>query len=75
MAVNYQKFFDLVEARKLRTTDILKMTGFSANILTRMRRNQYISLDKLEAICIAFHCKTDDVLEFVPDSVEGRKQL
>ena len=68
MAVNYKKFFDLVSERKLRTTDILNMTGFSANILTRMRRNQYISMDKLEAICTAFQCKTDDILEFIPDT-------
>ena len=70
MAVSYNKFFSLVSQRNLRTTDILNMTGFSANILTRMRRNQYISMDKLEAICTAFDCKTDDILEFVPEMKE-----
>ena len=70
MAVSYNKFFSLVSQRNLRTTDILNMTGFSANILTRMRRNQYISMDKLEAICTAFDCKADDILEFVPEMKE-----
>ena len=74
MAVTYKKFFDLVSERKLRTTDILNMTGFSANILTRMQRNQYISMDKLESICTAFQCKTDDILEFIPDTGERSVQ-
>lgn len=74
MAVTYKKFFDLISDRNLRTTDILKMTGFSANILTRMRRNQYISMDKLDAICTALHCKTDDILDFIPDTEEGREK-
>lgn len=74
MAVTYSKFFDLVTERNLRTTDILRMTSFSANILTRMRRNQYISMDKLEAICTAFHCKADDILEFIPETEDGRNE-
>lgn len=73
MAVSYDKFFRLVSSRKLRTTDILQMTGFSANILTRMRRNKYISMDKLESICRAFDCSVDDVLSFIPDQNERGK--
>ncbi len=73
MAVSYNIFFDMVSQRNLRTTDILHMTGFSANILTRMRQNQYISMDKLEAICRAFDCRTDDILEFVSENEERGK--
>ena len=43
MAVSYNKFFSLVSQRNLRTTDILNMTGFSANILTRCEEtNMYL---------------------------------
>ena len=44
-----------------------KQAGFSGNILTRLRRNSYVSLESIETICKVLDCKVDDILEFVPD--------
>lgn len=43
------------------------MAGFSGNIMTRMKREQYISLESVEKICKVLDCKVDDVLEFTSD--------
>ena len=37
------------------------------NILTRLRREQYVSLESIERICRALNCKVDDILEFVTE--------
>lgn len=44
-----------------------KQAGFSGNILTRLRRNSYVSLESIETICKILDCKVDDILEFVPE--------
>ena len=41
-----------------------KNAGFSDNIMTRIRRNEYISLESVEKICKVLKCKIDDIIEF-----------
>lgn len=65
MAVRYDKLLQMFEDRNLTTNEILKSAGISANILTRIKRNEYISMESLEKICGAFECRVDDMLEFV----------
>lgn len=53
--------------RGIQPAELTEQTGFSANILTRLRRDQYVSLDSIEKICLDLNCKADDILEFVQD--------
>ena len=64
MAVTYKKLFHLLIDRGISTSELTEQAGFSANILTRLRRDQYVSLDSIEKICVALHCGVDDILEF-----------
>ncbi len=48
-------------------SDLQKQAGFSANIITRLKRNEYVKLQTIESICKVFNCKADDILEFTPD--------
>ena len=70
MAVGYKMLFHLLIERDMSTTQLQHRVGFSANIITRMKRNGYISLDTIESICRALDCGVDDILEFVPDNSE-----
>ena len=67
MAVNYKKLFHLLIEKKMSNADLQKQAGFSANIITRLKRNEYIKLRTIENICNALDCRVDDFLEFVPD--------
>lgn len=64
MAVTYKKLFHLLIDRGIATSELSDMAGFSANILTRLRRDQYVSLESIEKICLSLDCKVDDILEF-----------
>lgn len=48
MAVTYKKLFHLLIDRGILTAELTEKAGFSANILTRLRRDQYVSLDSIE---------------------------
>lgn len=64
MAVTYKKLFHLLIERGIATSELTERAGFSANILTRLRRDQYVSLESVEKICLVLDCKVDDILEF-----------
>lgn len=64
MAVSYKKLFQLLIDRDIATTKLIEQAGFSANILTRLKRNQYVSLESIEKICCTLNCGVDDILEF-----------
>ena len=64
MAVQYDKLFELMASMNVINGQLQQKAGFSANIITRLKRNQYISLESLEGICRALECSVDDVLEF-----------
>ena len=68
MAVSYKKLFHLLIERDMTTTQLQQQAGFSSNIVPRMKRNGYVSLDTIESICRALNCGVDDILEFLPDS-------
>ncbi len=67
MAVNYKKLFHLMIEKNLSNSDLQRKAGFSGNILTRLKRNRYVSLESIENICRVLECGVDDILEFVPE--------
>ena len=67
MAVRYDKLFVLMAEKNISNGQLQHMAGFSANIITRLKRNQYISLESIEGICQALECKVDDILDFIHD--------
>ena len=50
--------------RGISNAELMEKAGFSANIITRLKRDNYLSLDTIEKICLALDCKVDDILEF-----------
>lgn len=65
MAVKYDKLFHLLIDRKITNAQLAQKAGVSANIITRLKRDQYISLESIERLCVALDCGVDDILEFV----------
>lgn len=70
MAVSYKKLFHMLIDRNMTAAELQKEAGYSANISTRMRRDEYVSLDSIEKICRVLGCKVDDIVEFIPDEEE-----
>ena len=71
MAVTYKKLFHLLIYRGIATAELTEQAGFSANILTRLRRDQYVSLERIEKLCLALDCGVEDILELIPDEKEN----
>lgn len=71
MAVSYKKLFHLMIDKGMSNAELMEKAGFSANIITRLKRDHYVALDSIEKICYALDCGVDDILEFIPDEKEN----
>lgn len=59
--------------KKISNAQLKKIAGFSANIITRLKRNEYVSIESVERICRVMECGVDDILGFVPAKKEGKE--
>lgn len=64
MAICYYRLFHMMIDRKITNAQLKNMAGVSANIITRLKRNEYVSLESIEKICRTLNCSVDDILEF-----------
>ena len=67
MAVSYIKLFHMMLDRKITNVQLKDMSGVSANIITRLKRDEYVSIESIEKICKALGCGVDGILEFVDE--------
>ena len=67
MAVSYIKLFHMMLDRKITNVQLSDMSGVIANIITLLKRDQYVSIESIEKICKALGCGVDDILEFIDE--------
>lgn len=61
MGVSYNRLWKMLIDKNM------KLTGISGNILARMGKNQYVSMETIEKICKKLDCTVDEMLEFTDD--------
>lgn len=64
LAVAYDKLFRLMESQQMTSTMLMRKANISGNIISRLRHNEYVSLETIENICRVFQCRVDAVLDF-----------
>lgn len=70
MAVSYKRLQHLMIEQDVSNAELMRRAKISANIITKIKTGQYMALDKVESICRAMNCTPNDILEFVPNTVE-----
>ena len=64
LPVAYNKLFSLMEQQNITTSALMKKANISANIISRLRRSEYVSLETVENICSIFNCQANEILNF-----------
>lgn len=64
MAITYKKLFHLLIDKELSNAQLSEKADISLNIITRLKRDEYVSLETVEKICKALECNVEDILEF-----------
>lgn len=64
MPVSYDKLWKLLIDRKMTRTDLKDRSGVSFNIIAKMGKNEFVSMDSLHKICVSLKCEIGEVMEF-----------
>lgn len=68
MAISYNKLWKLLVDRKMSKADLRKAAGVAPNTMTRLRRDEEVTLTVLNKICTTLNVDIGDVMEFVEDA-------
>ena len=62
--VSYDKLWKLLIDRKMKRSDLKNAAGISFNVVAKLGRNEFVSMESLAKICLALKCGINDVMEF-----------
>lgn len=51
--------------------DLRLQTGFSTTTMSKLSKDENVSMDVIEKICTVLNCDVGDIMEFVPDKKRG----
>ena len=67
MSISYKPLWRLLLEKDMKKLELRDLVGMSNNTLARMGKNEGVSMDVLERICVALDCRIEDIVEFVKD--------
>lgn len=73
MAASYVKLWKLLLDRGLKRTDLISKAGISTNILAKLGKNDFVSMESLEKICKSLNCNIGDIVDFTFDENEEKE--
>ena len=67
MSISYKPLWRLMFEKDMKKLELRDLVGMSNNTLARLGKNEGVSMDVLERICVALDCRIEDIVEFVKD--------
>lgn len=68
MAVSYNKLWKLLIDKKMSKADLRKAADIAPNTMTKLRRDEPVTLVILGRICMVLECDYGDIMTYVPDT-------
>ena len=72
MAISYNKLWKLLVDKRMSKADLRKAAGIAPNTMTRLRRDEEVTLSVLNRICVVLDVNIGDVMEFVAEVPEEK---
>ena len=67
MRISYNKLWDLMKKNKMKKTGLAKAAEITGYTMTKMNKNEPVSLEVIMRVCKVFHCDIGEVLEVLED--------
>ena len=68
MALSYNKLWKLLIDRKMSAAELRKQADIAPNTMTRLRRDEEVTLTVLHKICSTLGVDIGDIMEFLPEN-------
>ena len=73
MAVSYNKLWKLLIDKKMKRIDLMEATGIGTSTLSKLGKEQYVSMEVLVKICKVLNCNIGDIVDVVRTEVPYEK--
>lgn len=70
MAISYKKLWKLLIDKDMTAVDLRQATGIAPNTMTKLRRDEEVSVTVLVKICTALNANIGDIMDLIPEEVE-----
>ena len=70
MAFSYNKLWKLLIDKKMSSADLRRKTGISPNTLTKLRKDEDVTLSVLGKICSVLGTDFGEIIEYIDDDIE-----
>lgn len=67
MSISYNKLWKLLIDKKMTASDLRKAAHVAPNTMTKLRRDEDVSLDVLGRICAVLNVNIGDIMDFIFD--------
>ena len=74
MAISYNKLWKLLIDKKMTAADLRKQADIAPNTLTRMKKDQEVTMYVLERICDVLGTDFGEIVEYYPDNKNFNKE-
>ena len=65
MGVSYKKLFKLLIDRNMKKKDLQQLAGLSPASVTKLAKDEYVSMEVIVKVCSALHVDVGDIMEVV----------
>lgn len=63
MSICYDRLWTLLDKKNMNRTELKEASGISFNVLARLGKNEPVSFESIEKICITLNCDIEDIVE------------
>ena len=70
MAISYKKLWKLLIDKDMTAVDLREKTGIAPNTMTKLRRDEEVSMTVLVKICKALDANIGDIMDLLPEEVQ-----
>ena len=71
MAISYKKLWKLLIDKDMTAVELREKTGIAPNTMTKLRKDEEVSLTVLVKICAVLNANIGDIMDLIPENAEG----
>ena len=75
MPISYDKLWKMFIDVKMNRTELKNAAGISSNIVAKLGRNEFVSMESLYKICLTLNCNIGDIVDIIPDGARLQNNL
>ena len=68
MAISYKKLWKLLIDKDMTAAQLRERTGIAPNTMTKLRRDEEVSMAVLIKICLVLNANIGDIVDLVPET-------